>query len=765
MERDSFGQILTDGKAVARAMLGNWKQNRWRVALLAAGLIFLAHGFISATESFRPTEAKPLLERYSVNREYLRSVDSVRDWGLAILLVTAAFLPIPRIRSFRPSRPQLKEAALLVLLLVAAFAWRYPGLTEYPPDVHGDEALCGNEAKKLDRAPGWHLFEFGQHSKPNFTYYLTGVFLKVFGEDLYGLRMASVIPGLVIILLIYVTGRLCWGSWAGLLAAALAVPWHPFVHYSRIGLNNIQATMFLAASITFLLAGITRRRSGLMLLAGLMGAFGIQTYQAAYIWPFLIIGFVIHGHLRNPWFLVRHGARFAALGLGVVLGVGLFAYANKGLVSGHVDEVNIFNREQIDIHAGIYETNSFLGILKGQFAASWSVFNDNPGTKDTQHGTRINFIDPWLYRVLLAGLLLSAVFFFDWRWFMIFWWFFLAVVLGNVLTIEVPWSPRLVAIFFPVPLLWAGVFETVRRALYRLPENLGPWLMAVPVTAVLLYSTWWNTEKYFGLYCRETHRAGNWTVIAKFLDDLPENHFVYWTGVPRIYFRYDTLLFLAPDAQGMNIINPGAQYPVEVQRRRDRDAWFVTYIGDQLLADIPRQIWPDGERQVIVNSHGAPIFDVYHVPAAHLDGHVATLSRNGLEATLYPSRDWTGNGRKELHKVVAFGAGHAYQYLGQNFSIEWNGYLRTGHDGRYELRLVMPHGGSGFIEIDGNRVVEAGDVAAPVELARGRHSIRIRYAPGIDIGRVLFVWRTPGGREEIVPIVNLEPPEVNADAQ
>ena len=75
----------------------------------------------------------------------------------------------------------------------------------------------------------------------------------------------------------------------------------------------------------------------------------------------------------------------------------------------------------------------------------------------------------------------------------------------------------------------------------------------------------------------------------------------------------------------------------------------------------------------------------------------------------------------------------------------------------------MPHGGIGFIEIDGARVLEAGDTFAPVDLTRGRHPIRIRYAPESDIGRVIFTWKPPGGAEEVVPIVNLEPPGERAN--
>jgi hypothetical protein len=88
----------------------------------------------------------------------------------------------------------------------------------------------------------------------------------------------------------------------------------------------------------------------------------------------------------------------------------------------------------------------------------------------------------------------------------------------------------------------------------------------------------------------------------------------------------------------------------------------------------------------------------------------------------------------------------------QEFSVEWNGWLRTDRDGQYTFSTRTDDGST--IEIDGQVVVDNGGVhlatrrTATIALTRGVHQIRLRFFQAADVYEFYASWTPPDQTNE-----------------
>src|SRR5262249_55161722 len=120
-------------------------------------------------------------------------------WTSALLLATVAAIVGGanrlRVQFPRLNRSHVIEAGIILGLLVMTVALRAPKLVEIPPEVHGDEAECGIDARRVLRGEIPTIFGFGWYGVPYLSFGISAASMRFFGDDLHGLRMASVLQG------------------------------------------------------------------------------------------------------------------------------------------------------------------------------------------------------------------------------------------------------------------------------------------------------------------------------------------------------------------------------------------------------------------------------------------------------------------------------------------------------------------------------------------------------------------------------------------
>ena len=117
-------------------------------------------------------------------------------WAGSLLATTLAAMVADsvalRLRLRLPDRRGWAGLGLVAGLTVLALSLRLPHLTGTPADVHGDEASIGLEAQAFLSGQNPNLFTVGFAAMPRLSYAIPAVSMRIFGNDLFGLRMASV---------------------------------------------------------------------------------------------------------------------------------------------------------------------------------------------------------------------------------------------------------------------------------------------------------------------------------------------------------------------------------------------------------------------------------------------------------------------------------------------------------------------------------------------------------------------------------------------
>ncbi|MGD8586866.1 MAG: glycosyltransferase family 39 protein, partial [Chloroflexota bacterium] len=191
----------------------------------------------------------------------------------------------------RRSGGTLRSRAWLILIILVAFALRIHLLETYPP-FHGDEGEMGMAALRVLAGEGPPPVATGWFDHPALFHYLQALPLALFGQTGLALRLPSVFAGLLCVPLIYVIGRRWWGPLAGLSAASLLAVAHLHVHFSRLGLNNIESTLFLLLFL-FLMLRARPQRVTVYFLAGLAAGLAQYMYYGSRIILFVAAFFLL----------------------------------------------------------------------------------------------------------------------------------------------------------------------------------------------------------------------------------------------------------------------------------------------------------------------------------------------------------------------------------------------------------------------------------------------------------------------------------------
>jgi 4-amino-4-deoxy-L-arabinose transferase-like glycosyltransferase len=180
--------------------------------------------------------------------------------------------------------PQLTRKDLLWLLglclggiLIGSFR-----LEGFPDQLIGDEGNFWNIAR--DIAQGTlrpSLFGIGVYTFPVFSSMLQGWFMWLFGINVWGWRLSSVLTGLLTLPPLYLLARDAFNRKIAIASSVVLITSPYFLAFSRLGYNNIQALFVTTLAFYWLYAGLKRRSSLYYYLAGCTAGFGFYVYFSA----------------------------------------------------------------------------------------------------------------------------------------------------------------------------------------------------------------------------------------------------------------------------------------------------------------------------------------------------------------------------------------------------------------------------------------------------------------------------------------------------
>jgi len=494
----------------------------------------------------------------------------------------ASWLWLKKIKQMPPQaqRRLLIEILLLLLITEIALLLRVTHLNQLPLALHGDEGEVGMAALKiLESGSPTSPFGVGWATLPSLFFYLPAGSIFLFGRNEVGLRMVSALFGALSVPLVYLIGRKFWGKIAGFTAAWLLAVSHFNIHYSRLGVNCIEAAFFMILFTLLLLALLSDGEQA--------GAQNI-TKDSFTLSPFLFIGIIIglaqyvgvYSRLIPliglPLYMVQlirkriHPTQFAATMLAAFLvfaPLGMYYLQNPITFWGRINTVSIFNPNNFQSLSG--QSGELLGslffVIKNQVLTNLNFY--------LQSGDNSSFYDVSLpafdgVTALLFWLGLGVVFSRLRRLpeLVLILWLVLGTLAAGVMTNNAPSGTRLLTVSSVVFII-AGIFvqrTTDAAAEFFLKISNARSLHGAKLTLIfstlLLAALGINLYYYFGLYPTYTFNILPTALAEQIVLASPQNH-VYLLGDGEIYANHGSIRFLAGadtavDIKSLNDLSP-----------------------------------------------------------------------------------------------------------------------------------------------------------------------------------------------------------------
>jgi len=361
---------------------------------------------------------------------------------------------------------QRSEVIALTVILLAATLLRVVALEDYPIALHNDEMSCLLEARHFLES-NTALFDLGGCSCPK-----------------HGLRrLFGVRPALLLLL--------------------LTTPFHWHLHFSRTGFHYMQAGSLTVAAILLFVVATDRRSPVLFGCAGVVTGIAWQTYYAAWLIPLILGAWTVARLLSD-----REEGKIAVKGF--VVTMVLFIVTLAPLLAYYVErpdgatarpnQVFLFsdhNREHVLASRG---TSDPVELLATNAGSLWRFLAGTVGDFSGQYGLMGRFIDPFLLPLFLAGLAYALTLVHHRGGQLLWIWFLGTMISGGLLTIDTPFSPRLIGITTVVLLFPALVIDRILGTAWIADRRWRKAAATLVFGGVLVGSTWWNLHTTFVRY-------------------------------------------------------------------------------------------------------------------------------------------------------------------------------------------------------------------------------------------------------------------------
>jgi hypothetical protein len=431
------------------------------------------------------------------------------------------------------------------------------------------------------------------------------------GDNLFGLRLASVLQGVASVLLLYLLGRRLFGQRAAALAAFLLAvsQWH--VHFSRGGFHYMQAVLAGLLVLYFLTRALDSGRWLDFLLAGYACGLCLTVYYAARLFPVLAAGYLLAHAMTRPGWWRRSGPGLALLALGAIVFLAPTATAllrsPRAFVS-RTEGVWLFTPRNLEHELGAYRVDSVWEVLAIQARRTLEAFSVG-GESSLQFGHPAPLVDFWTGVLLVVGVggvtllatrQVSHVLLATWLW--------LTLLVGSVLTVDAPFSPRLVGVI-PAVMLTAALFlEAGWRQAERAFGASGRLGGGVVVAGLLALALVVNLRDYFGTHVNKHQPPGFFTVLSTYAGKIDDSHKVYLVGRADTSLSYDTPRFLVPGLDGADLRDE----PLPLRRIPAEKG--VVFLVEQAAPDRAQRIaaikraYPGAQEERVKSVTGADLF-------------------------------------------------------------------------------------------------------------------------------------------------------------
>jgi glycosyltransferase involved in cell wall biosynthesis len=415
----------------------------------------------------------------------------------------------------RPVFENFAELACFLSIFALAAILRFWNLSHLPAMVHGDSAECGIQGLAILLGRADDVFGFSSwYFTPYPAYLPYAASFAIAGTTVLGLRLPSAVLGTLCVIPLYFLVRGWLGRRPAQIASVLFALSHAAVHFSRIGLWNIQALFFELVAFALLAAALRKGSAVLATLAGIAGGLGFFTYTGGRLIVIVAASVFALQLLFGPRRRLAQVIGFTAAGVAVAISPLVVNYLKNpaALTVDRTGEVLAFaevNRHHVEAYTGKTTT---LGILQVQTIETLKGFFAQGGRSGQYGGTRA-LASPLSATLALAGFLIAIARFRDPARRIVLMWTGLGLLLGSILIIDPPSHTRLI-VLFPIPFIFAALaLEWVFRRIEGRRTPGGRFLIAAVTVVVIGQAALFNIGGYSSYAERVREQSRIWDVV------------------------------------------------------------------------------------------------------------------------------------------------------------------------------------------------------------------------------------------------------------
>lgn len=547
----------------------------------------------------------------------LQPVPALATWlaGMGFFLAGAHELDRRRALVAEEGWPRWEIGALIGITVVA-LVLRAFSLEQIPQNFGGDEGEMGMQAREVLVGVATNPFTTGWLSHPFIWFYMQALSLFVFGDTVFGLRMLSVLVGTAAIPALYLFARPLFGRAVAFGAAILLAAFHFHIHFSRLGVNNIADPLFALLAFGAFFSGWRRGSALAFALAGVICGVAQHFYMGSRLTPLLIGVLVLQQLIVDPrrvWSLL---SRFWLVVAGFALGFGPLAahFINEpSAFTARLGMVGI-------VQSGWLEQRQAEGATLPEilFEQAYNSFGAYTFVADRSawYDPQIPLLDQGAAVLLALGVALALTRSRRMEWFLLPAWLVATAVLGGVMLVNSPESPRYITTAPAICLLIALALERLVEMLSRTIDRRRGMAIGAALLAALVA---WNLNFYFREYTpRRTYAWFNTeitTTMGWFIRSQPAPAYVYFFGAPRLYYGNGTIRFIAPDIMGVDLLEPVTDPAVLPSLPEGYRPVFLFLPEREAELALVQQLYPGGQVTRFSGiSEPAPLFTAYVLP-------------------------------------------------------------------------------------------------------------------------------------------------------
>lgn len=528
--------------------------------------------------------------------------------NIALLIASVLIETSWRMPSFNGFIPWLGAHRLeilgITLIASAAFLLRFWNMELLPYSFVNDEGQMGLTGACLLDGSCKNLFTIGWAAQPMLSFVPTSLSLLLLGRTASAVRLASVIIGTLAVVAVYLFTRVVFGRKEAWVAMALLTVLPVHVHFSRLGVTNIIDSLSTTAVLGLLFLGMKRGSTLGFLAAGILGGLCMYTYPGTRLAPILglsALGFVVW---RVPGFLKAQAHNILIFGMAMLVTAapiaGYFS-VHTNLFFARMNTEGIFQNHAFE--GALQAGNSALGILTNQFMRSSLVFIVTNAPSNFYNSPN-PYITPLAAIFFMLGLAFVLSHIKQERYFILFIWFWAAIILGSTLTGGPPSSQRML---MSTPALVIITAIGVCKLMENIPQRgrITPWLQIAGLLIFVAWVGYKDVRFYFydyqvGHYYEDPTNELTYESAVDIapLHDTGRFYLLAEPGVP--YLSFPSFEYFSPDVDKAYLDTVTPQSLAEVSK--DKDALFIALpsrLGDlqKLAALLPGGKWREVPRR------------------------------------------------------------------------------------------------------------------------------------------------------------------------